>query len=135
MDLERPADEGGRPAAQEMGDTLDLAGAPPAPPAVATSHSLVDAPLEVGGNGNGRPYDPTRPYDAFKGSGIDPSTLVAPLIGPDGKPVQPPDALDRMSERIKSFFTGFLPESRPTYTPGIYRRSRERAEQRMWRRD
>ncbi len=29
-----------------------------------------------------RPYDPTRPYDVFKGSNINPNQVVAPLVGP-----------------------------------------------------
>jgi hypothetical protein len=83
-----------------------------------------------------RPYDPARPYDMFKGTNIDPKQVLAPLVGPDGKPVEPPDALDKLSAKLKALFTfNKAAPPRPPYAPGISRRNRERAEQRMWRRD
>ncbi len=85
-------------------------------------------------NGMQRPYDPNRPYDAFKGTGIDPKNVLAPLVGADGKPIATPDALDKLSERIKAFFIKNPPPPRPPYTPGITRRAKERTNQ-MWRRD
>jgi hypothetical protein len=88
----------------------------------------------TGPNGS-RPYDPNRPYDALKGTSIDPSTLVAPLVGADGKPVDPPDALDKLSDRIRGIFGLLKPNPpRPAFAPGITRRTTERA-QKMWRRD
>jgi hypothetical protein len=82
-----------------------------------------------------RPYDPARPFDSFKGTTLDPRSVVAPLVGPDGKPLAPPDTLDQISARIKAFFIRLDPTPpRPNYTPGITRRSQERT-QRMWRRD
>ncbi|MDY3552240.1 hypothetical protein R5W24_001320 [Gemmata sp. JC717] len=92
----------------------------------------------ITGNAQQRPYDPNHPYDAFKGSSFSPNDLVAPLVGPDGQPVQPPDALDRLSEKIKAFFVKTpAPPARPPYTPGISRRNKERREMREipWRRD
>ncbi|MBN9117675.1 MAG: hypothetical protein J0I06_00640 [Planctomycetes bacterium] len=80
-----------------------------------------------------RPYDPNHPYDVFKGTNIDPQNVVAPLVA-DGRQYAPPDALDRLSERIKSFFVSNPPPPRPPYAPGITRRTRERI-QHMWRRD
>jgi hypothetical protein len=81
-----------------------------------------------------RPYDPNRPYDAFKGTNIDPKNVIAPLVGPDGKQMQQPDALDKLSEKIRAFFVRNPPPPRPTYAPGVTRRSHERHDQ-MWRRD
>ena len=88
----------------------------------------------IGGPGQSRPYDPTHPYDAFKGTNIDPANVLVPLVGPDGKPITPPDGLDRMSAQIREFFTRTPPPPRPPYTPGITRRTKERAEH-LWRRD
>lgn len=85
-----------------------------------------------------RAYDPSKPLDAFKGTGIDPKTVVAPVAG---FPMtgDDPNLLERLYTKIGTV-TGFLKTSpvvpqRPTFTPGIGRRNRERAEQRMWRRD
>jgi hypothetical protein len=82
-----------------------------------------------------RPFDPNHPYDIFKGTNIDPNSVVAPLVGPDGKQVVPPDALDKLSEKIKAIW-GFAAQAppRPPYTPGITRRTKERYQQ-PWRRD
>lgn len=89
----------------------------------------------AGGNGAlQRPYDPSKPYDQFKGTNINTKQVLAPLVGPDGKPVKEPDALDRMSEKIKAFFVGTPPPARPTYAPGIARRTKDRI-QHTWRRD
>ena len=90
----------------------------------------------VGGNGvRQQPYDPSRPYDQFKGTNIDPNSLVAPLIGADGKPVGQPDSLDILSERIKAIFGVLKPNPpRPMFAPGVSRRSNERAKM-QWRRD
>lgn len=89
----------------------------------------------ITGSAGQRPYDPSRPYDAFKGTNLDPNSLVAPLVGPDGKPVGQPDALDILSERIKGIFGLLKPNPpRPNFAPGITRRTKERS-QMMWRRD
>lgn len=82
-----------------------------------------------------QPYDPNRPYDQFKGTNIDPNSLVAPLVGADGKPVGQPDALDVLSDRIRAIFGVLKPNPpRPAFAPGITRRQSERAKM-LWRRD
>lgn len=103
---------------------------------VGQSLPSVAAPVgqPITANGTQRPYDPARPYDVFKGTNIDPSNVLVPLTGPDGKPVAPPDALDRLSEKIRAFFVKNPPPPRPPYVPSISRRNRERHEM-MWRRD
>jgi hypothetical protein len=78
-----------------------------------------------------RPYDPNRPLDVFKGTGIDTKNVLAPLT----PPATQPDALDKLSEKIKALFVGNNPPPRPPYAPGISRRNRERAKERMWHRD
>jgi hypothetical protein len=87
-------------------------------------------------NATQRPYDPNRPYDVFKGTNFDSNSLVAPLVGPDGRPMDPPDVLDKLSDRIRSILGMLKPNPpRPPYVPGISRRNRERAQQALWRRD
>ena len=93
-----------------------------------------DAGQPVTGNSMLKPYDPSNPYQPLRAAGIDPSSLTAPLTGPDGKPVAAPDALDRLSDQIRAFFRSNPVPPRPQYAPGVIRRSRERGTQ-MWRRD
>ena len=82
-----------------------------------------------------RPFDPKHPYDMFKGTNIDTKQILAPLVGPDGKPVEPPDALDKLSDKIKALWGLAAPAPpRPPWAPGIARRNKERVQQ-MWRRD
>ena len=81
-----------------------------------------------------RPYDPARPLDAFKGTGIDPKSIVAPVTTMGSGE---PNVLDRLYQKLGSVI-GFVKPGEParqTYTPGIARRNKERMEQRMWRRD
>ncbi len=93
------------------------------------------AGVPVAENALQRPYDPNKPYDAFKGTGIDPKTVLAPLSAPDGKLIAPPDALDQLSDRIRAIFGGNkAAPPRPAYTPGVTRRGQLRNEH-MWRRD
>jgi hypothetical protein len=85
-------------------------------------------------NATQRPYDPNHPFDMFKGTNIDPNSVIAPLVGPGGEQFTPPDYLDKLSAKIKSFFVSTLPPPRPPYAPGVTRRSHQRG-QHMWRRD
>ncbi|HVL14619.1 MAG TPA: hypothetical protein VM529_18750 [Gemmata sp.] len=80
-----------------------------------------------------RRYDPTRPYDVFKGTGIRPDQVVAPVTSDFGDK----NAFEKMYDKVKyALGISSQPDLRvPNYTPGIGRRNRERAEQRMWRRD
>src|SRR5581483_8862812 len=83
-----------------------------------------------------RPYDPSKPYDVFKGTNIDPTSVVAPVAG-FPTTGQDPNLLQRLYTKLGPV-TGFLkpsPAPRPTYTPGISRRNKERAMERTWRRD
>ena len=80
------------------------------------------------GNPFMRPYDPSRPLDALKGTNLSARDVVAPVPGFPG--TQQPDLLDRLSEKLSSvtrFFKPSAPEMTPaTVTPGIFRRNRER---------
>lgn len=85
-----------------------------------------------------RPYDPTKPLDVFKGTNLDPKAVVAPIAGYPGTAAGDPNLLDRLYQKLNASVTSFFRPSqpdRPTYTPGISRRNRERAESRLWRRD
>jgi hypothetical protein len=81
---------------------------------------------------NLRRYDPNRPYDVFKGTNLNVNQLVAPIPGAGDQ-----STFDRLYEKLKSVVGKSKPAElrAPNYTPGIGRRNRERAEQRMWRRD
>lgn len=79
-----------------------------------------------------RPYDPARPLDQLQGTNIDPATVLAPVAGFGDQ-----SGLDKFYAKLKSM-VGVSPRvgpTRPNVTPGIFRRNRERAEERMWRRD
>lgn len=92
--------------------------------------------LPVTANSMMRPYDPEHPYESLKGTGIDPSQILAPLVGPDGRPVQPPDTLDKLSNNLKQVLGLMKPNPpRPSFTPGILRRAHKRYDQQMWRND
>ena len=80
-----------------------------------------------------RRYDPSKPFDAFKGSNIDPRSVVAPIPGVAGDQ----NLLVRFYEKVKSVMgvTTNTVEQPPNVTPGIFRRNRERARARMWRDD
>jgi len=94
------------------------------------------AGLPVTSNPLMRPYDPAHPYDSLKGTGINPDQILAPLVGPDGRPVEPPDNLDKLSNRLKQILGLMKPNPpRPQFAPGIVRRAHKRYDQQMWRND
>lgn len=86
----------------------------------------------------GRKYDPSRPLDVFKGTNIDPASVVAPVAGYPGTG-QDPTLLDRLYTKLGSLVGLSHAETvgqTPNVTPGIFRRNRQRAaENRMWRAD
>jgi hypothetical protein len=72
------------------------------------------------------------PFDAFRGTKLDPKSVVAPFPGGDQT------ALERLYDKLKSAIgLSTKPSLTPPQmvTPGIFRRNRERAQERMWRRD
>ena len=84
-----------------------------------------------------RAYDPSKPYDVFKGTNLDPKSVIAPVAGFPGTGTDP-TLLDKLSAKLGSVTSFFKPPAvppRPTYTPGLSRRNRERAMERTWRRD
>jgi hypothetical protein len=84
-----------------------------------------------------RAYDPSKPYDVFKGTNINPTSVIAPVAG-FPTTGQDPNLLQRLYTKLGTV-TGFLtpspPPLRSTYTPGLSRRNKERAMERTWRRD
>ena len=83
-----------------------------------------------------RLYDPTKPYDALKQANLLPSDVAAPIAAFPNT-AQDQTLFDRLGQKLSSvthFFTPGAPP-RPTYTPGLSRRNKERAMERMWRRD
>jgi hypothetical protein len=79
-----------------------------------------------------RRYDPNRPYDVFQGTNLSPNLLAAPVTVPGGEM--------SIYDKLKAFLglgrqpTSMMP-SHSTYFPSLTRRNRERAEERLWRRD
>lgn len=83
-----------------------------------------------------RAYDPSKPYDVFRGTNIDPTSVVAPVPNVPGS--GEPNMLQRLYTKlgtVTGFITPSAPPTRTTYTPGISRRNKERAMQRTWRKD
>jgi hypothetical protein len=99
-----------------------------APPAGQPINLPADSPMM-------RRYDPSRPYDVFKGTNLSPDQLAAPIEGYGDQSV-----LSKLYQKLKSV-VGFGPpklvsaQQNSTYFPSLTRRNRERAEQRLWRRD
>lgn len=97
--------------------------------------------LPPAGNGMSRPYDPARPLDVFKGTGIDPKNVVTPISAAPPPPPPQTDLVDRLYAKLGSVFGALRPTPAaapphpPNVTPGIFRRNRERADERAWRRD
>jgi hypothetical protein len=72
------------------------------------------------------------PFDAFRGTRLDPKSVAAPFPGSDQ------NALERFYDKLKSAVglqTKPSPAPPQMVTPGIFRRNRERAKEQMWRRD
>lgn len=126
---------GGVPASmpgQVVGSGFNLAGSAPQP---------VGKQLPLVGDSQGRPYDPSKPLDQLNGTGINPRNVIAPISA--FPPVQGPDKnlIDRLYDKLDSalafkFSRTPEPVARPAnVTPGIFRRNRERFDDRMWRRD
>jgi hypothetical protein len=122
---------------QVVGSGFNLSGSAPKP--VGTQLPPAAGPLS-------RPYDPTKPLDVFKGTGIDPKSVVTPITPLSPYPNTPPlvekNLVDRLYDKLDSalhvsfFSKPPAPVAKPpNVTPGIFRRNRERAEERMWRRD
>lgn len=100
-----------------------------APPAGQPINLPADSPMM-------RRYDPSRPYDVFKGTNLSPDQLAAPIEGYGDQSL-----LSKLYQRLKSV-VGFggpkmvsAPQGNSTYFPSLTRRNRERAEARLWRRD
>ncbi|HEX4614136.1 MAG TPA: hypothetical protein VH092_38490 [Urbifossiella sp.] len=115
---------------QVVGSTPGLAGGTPQP--IGTHQPQVGTPP-------GRPYDPSRPLDVFKGTGVDPNSVIAPLSPYPSLPAPEKNLIDRLYDRLDSVLTfSHTPKAvprPPNVTPGIFRRNRERVDDRMWRRD
>lgn len=79
-----------------------------------------------------RRADPNRPFDAFKGTNIDPRSVIAPVLGTGDQSV-----LAKFYDKLKSAVGLSTKTIAPpqNVTPGIFRRNRERARERMWRLD
>jgi hypothetical protein len=79
-----------------------------------------------------RPYDPAHPYDVFKGTNLSTDQLAAPIPGLGDQSM-----LSKLKDKIKSVLgmTGTSTPQRPTYFPSLSRRNKERAQERLWRRD
>jgi hypothetical protein len=81
-----------------------------------------------------RPYDPGKPLDVFKGTNLDPKQVMAPVAEFPQTPNQ--NLLERLYDKLETKVTSmFRPTGpvTPTYTPGIFRRDKQRAMNRMWR--
>ena len=117
---------------QVVGSGFNLAGS--APQQVGSKLPPVGDPMM-------RPYDPSRPLDALKGTGINPNTVIAPISAFPPVPGPEKNLIDRLYDRLDaalSFKFSRTPEpaARPAnVTPGIFRRNRERAAAQAWRRD
>lgn len=81
-----------------------------------------------------RRYDPNNPYDSFRGTNLSVKSVVAPVNG--ASTAVEPNMFQQISKSVKSILgLSTLPSSPRIYTPGIYRRDRERVRERMFVRD
>ncbi|QDU19192.1 hypothetical protein [Urbifossiella limnaea] len=126
---------------QVVGSSYNLAGSAPQPVGSPVG-SPVGTPLPPAGTPITRPYDPRRPNDVFRGTGLSPNQVIAPISAFPPLPGQEKNLIDRMYDKLDSFWSINIfarqaepLERPPTVTPGIFRRNRERHDDRMWRRD
>lgn len=95
----------------------------------------VGKPVNVpSGNSMLRPYNPANPYESLQGTNLSPNSVVAPV---NGYSTNVPTS--EFSQLVNSFKSMMGLNEKPTvariYTPGIYRRDRERVQERMFVRD
>lgn len=81
-----------------------------------------------------RPYNPANPYEQLQGSNLSSKSVVAPVNGYTDQVNM--SAYDQVMEKMKSLVgLGKKPPTpSPNFTPGIFRRDRQR-EQERWVRD
>ena len=117
---------------QVVGNGFNLAGSTPQP---------TGTPAGAGMPG-GKAYDPSRPLDVFRGTGINTNQMVTPVPTFPPLPGQEKNLIDRLYDKLDAVvsFNPFArapeaPERPANVTPGIFRRNRERFDSRTWRRD
>lgn len=81
-----------------------------------------------------RPYNPANPYESLEGTGLSAKSVVAPVNGYQTE-VQP-SVFQQFTNGVKSILGLTTPPVvQRNFTPGIYRRDRQRVQERMWVRD
>ena len=116
------------PGGQVVSTSYPLkAGGAMIPRAVSPAGTPIGSPLMNPMSGN--------VINPYKQPGFDPSLIVAPASGFPGSPS--PDLIDKLYDKLDSVTSFFrpAPSPRPTYTPGISRRNKERAMERNFHRD
>ncbi|MBN9522358.1 hypothetical protein J0H58_28205 [bacterium] len=118
---------------QVVGSGFNLAGSAPQP---------VGKMLPPAADPLSRPYDPSRPLDVFKGTGINPRQVIAPISAFPPIPGPEKNLIDRLYDKLDAALNVNFFSRKPeavaapmNVTPGIFRRNRERAQDRMWRPD
>jgi hypothetical protein len=87
------------------------------------------------GNPMLRPYNPNNPYEQLQGTNLSPKSVVAPVNGytPSAQPSQFTQVVNSLKSIVGLNEKPIILAK--TYTPGIYRRDRERVHERMFVRD
>jgi hypothetical protein len=81
-----------------------------------------------------QPYNPNDPYGPLVGAGLNVNSVVAPANGHSTE--VPQSTFQQIATQMKSLVgMSTPPKVQPTFTPGIYRRDRQRVQARMWVRD
>lgn len=81
-----------------------------------------------------QPYNPNNPYASLSGTGLNVSSVVAPVNGATSS--VSPSLFQQVSNSVKSILGITSPPAvQHVYTPGIYRRDRERVRARLFPRD